>query len=311
MLPLLASFVLAQTPPATAPTPPVASYARFVTQPDGTLEMSTAAARLVAPGKPDVWLVGAIHIGAKAYYNSLQKLLDAQGEVFYEGVKAGADAPNFAQRPAPKAGDPTPTYKILSDALGLDFQLTDIDYRRPNWTNVDLTWAELDALNKAQANGKPTQFDQVKGMLDPAGGAAKMLSSMLGIATPGMKEAIKIVMIRAAGSDTTPGLDPATEKIVVLARNKAVIDALAAATAAPKPPRSIAVFYGAKHMPDLQTALVAKYGYRLDEKRWFPAASADPKKLDATGKTMLDAFDKQLAPKPPTPSSPPTPKGGA
>ncbi len=244
-----------------------------------------------------MWLVGAIHIGEKPYYASLQKLLDAQGEVFYEGVKAAPNAPGLAQRPAPKAGDPKPTYQILSDALGLDFQLSDIDYRRTNWTNVDLTWAELDALNKAQANGKPSQFDQVKGILDPAGGAAKMLSSMLGIATPGMKEAIKIVMIRAAGADTTPGLDPATTKIIVQARNKAVVDALAAASAAPKPPRSIAVFYGAMHMPDLQSALVAKYGYRLDEKRWFPAATADPKKLDATGRTMLDAFDKQLAPK--------------
>ena len=295
------------SPPARTPVSPTApsGYARFVTLSDGTLEMDTAAARLVASGRPDVWLVGAIHIGAKPYYATLQRLLDAQGEVLYEGVKATPDAPSLARRPTPKPGDPTPTYKLLSDALGLDFQLADIDYRRPNWTNVDLTWAELDALNRAQANGKPSQYDQVKGMLDPAGGAAKALSSMLGVATPGMKEAIKILMIRAAGAENTPGLDPATERILVRARNKTVVDALAAATNAPTPPKSIAVFYGAKHMPDLQATLVERYGYRLDEKRWFPAATADPGKVDATGKTMLDAFEKALAPKPAPPAKAP------
>ena len=294
MLPLLASLVLAQAQ-TSAPT----GYTRFVTKADGTLEMSTAAQRLVAPGKPTVWLVGAIHIGSKPYYTSVQRLLDYSDQVFYEGVKAGPNAPSFANIPAPKPGAPTPVYKILSDAIGLDFQLLDIDYRKPNWTNVDLTWAELDTLNKAAANGKPSQFDQIKGFLDPAGSQAKMMSSVLGMATPGMKEAIKILLVKAAGSGDTPGMDPATEAIILKARNRTVVDALAAASATPQPPSSIAVFYGAKHMPDLQATLVEKYGYRLDEKRWFPAATADPKKVDATGQAMLGAMEKMLASKNP------------
>ena len=135
-------------------------------------------------------------------------------------------------------------------------------------------------------------------MLDPNGAAAKSLSGVMGMASPGMKEAIKIFMIKAAGSEGGPGLDPATERIIVQERNKTVIKALDAATTAEAPPRSIAVFYGAKHMADLQKTLVEKYGYTLDEKRWFPAAKADPKKLDAMGQTMLDSFDKAFAPKP-------------
>lgn len=290
MLPLLASLFLAQTP--AAPT----GYTRFVTKGDGTLEMSTAAQRFTAPGKPVVWLVGAIHIGQKSYYQGLQRLLDYSDQVFYEGVKAGAGA--AAPKVASTGKGPKATYQILSDAIGLDFQLVDIDYTKPNWTNVDLTWAELDALNKAQANGKPSQFDQIKGMLDPNGPAAKSLSGVMGMATPGMKEAIKLFMIKAAGSEGGPGLDPATERIILQARNKTVVDAIDAATLAPAPPRAIAVFYGAKHMADLQATLVSKYGYTLDEKRWFPAASADPKKLDAMGKTMLEQIDKAFAPKP-------------
>lgn len=295
MLPILASLVLLQGPTANG------GYTRFVTKPDGTLEMSTAAQQLVASGKPDVWLVGAIHIGAKPYYTALQSLLDAQGAVFYEGVRPSATAPSIAQRQTtpkpPAAPAPRATYKILSDAIGLDFQVEDIDYRRANWANVDLTMDDLDRINKAQSGGKPSQFDQVKGMLDPNGAAAKSLTGVMGMATPGMKEAIKILMIKTAGSDNAPGLDPATERIILQARNKVVIEALNDASFSTRAPKSIAVFYGAKHMADLQSSLVGQYGYRLGEKRWFAAAQADPKKVDAMGKTLLDTFEKAMAPR--------------
>ena len=295
MMPFFASLILAQVP-ISLPTP--TGYTRFETKADGTLVMSTAAQRFVAPGKPVVWLVGAIHIGQKSYYQGLQRLLDYSDEVYYEGVKP---APGTAKTPVAlvktSGPAPKPVYKILSDAIGLDFQLLDIDYTKPNWKNIDLDWAQLDALNKAESNGKPSQFDQVKGMLDPNGAAAKSLSGVMGMATPGMKEAIKIFMIKAAGSDGGPGLDPATEKIILRERNKTVIEAIDAATNSATPPRAVAVFYGAKHMADLQNTLVEKYGYTLDEKRWFPAAKADPKKVDATGQMMLDQFDKAFVPK--------------
>ncbi len=284
---LLAALLLApvrlQTPDAVSATP---TYTKMVTWSDGTLEMRTAAQRLVADGKPIVWLVGAIHIGSKPYYANLQRLLGYQDAVLYEGVRNGP-------KPNPAVGaTQTPTYKVLSDAIGLEFQQTQITYNHPNWTNVDLEWAELEKMNAANANGKPTQFDTVKGVLDPNSQQSKMLASMLGMASPGMKEAIKIMMVRAAGTNAIGTmLDPATQAIILAARNKTVVDALGAAFASPAPPRSIAVLYGAAHLPDLQKVLVETYGYRLDERRWFAAADADPKKVDAMGKTILDSFD--------------------
>lgn len=290
--PLLASLALFQ---ASTPAPEGAGgYTQTLTRKDGTIEMRTAAQRLVADGKPIVWLVGAIHIGSRPYYDNLQRLLGYQDAVYYEGVRASASSPTMANRPVPAANAPTPTYKLLSDALGLDFQMLDIDYRKENWTNVDMTMEELDKLNKEASGGKPSQFDQVKGMLDPNSPTSKMLGTVLKMATPGMKEAIKITMIQAAGAEETPGLDPATERIILTARNKVVVDALAAGFAQPSPPRAIGVFYGAKHMADLQKTLVEKYGYRLDEKRWFAAADADPKKVDATGRMMLDSLKKGM-----------------
>jgi hypothetical protein len=296
--PLLAALVLLQNP-----TAPATTYTQMITRKDGTLEMQTAAQRLVADGKPDVWLVGAIHIGTKPYYASLQSLLNAQSSVMYEGVRNG---PKPAEPPktAPAGAAPAkPVYKMLSDAIGLEFQQTQITYDHPNWTNVDVEWAELERLNKAQSGGKPTQFDQVKGILDPNSPQAKQIAAVLGSVTPGMKEAIKILMIKAAGNEGTPGLDAATQQIILTTRNKTVVDALAAAFTQPAPPKSIAVLYGAKHLADLQKTLTTAYGYRLDEKRWFAAADADPKKLDAMGQTMVDQFEKMLMPK--APAKPP------
>lgn len=299
--PLLATLAFFQTDAAPTPT----GYTQMLTRKDGTVEMQTAAQRLVADGKPVIWLVGAIHIGSKPYYDSLQRMLNYQDAVFYEGVRASAAAPTMANKPAPAANAPTPTYKLLSDALGLDFQMMDIDYRSPKWTNVDLTMEDLDRLNKAASGGKPNQFDTVKSFLDPKSPMAQQLGSVLGMATPGMKEAIKLFMIKTAGADNTPGLDPATQQVILVERNKVVVDALSKSFADPNHPRSIGVFYGAAHLASLQKTLVEQYGYRLDEKRWFSAADADPKKLDSMGKTMLGAFDNALkATAPPTKPAP-------
>ncbi len=298
LTPLIVTLALFQ---AVAPPAKVASgYVQSVTRPDGTFEVQTSAQELKADGKPDIWLIGAIHVGAKSYYASLQKVLDSQEAVFFEGVRGG---PKPAA-PTPGVAAGKPVYEILSDAIGLDFQMNDIKYNHDGWKNVDLTWEELDAMNKAGSGGKPTQFDGIKSILDPNSPTAKQLGVILGSASPGMKEAIKILIVRSVASGAAAGMiNPATEKIILTARNKAIIEALDASFTSSKPPKSIGVFYGAMHLNDVEGTLVSKYGYRLGEKRWFVAADADPKKVDAMGQTMLDMFEKQMkaGSKPPKP----------
>lgn len=280
----LALLSLAQA--ATAPV----GYVHTVTKPDGTFEVRTGAQRLVAEGKPVVWLVGAMHIGAKPYYADLQRLLNYQDTVLFEGVRNGPKPVTSA----PGTTGAKPVYQVLSDAIGLDFQMNDIRYDNPKWKNADLTWAELEAMNKKGTDGKPTQFEGIQSLLDPNSPNAKMMSTVLGMATPGMKEAIKLMIVKTVAKGASGIINPETEKIILTARNKAVIDALDATFATPEPPKSIGVFYGALHLKDLEETLVSKYGYRLDEKRWFVAATADPKKVDATGQMMLDTMEQQI-----------------
>lgn len=267
------------------------TYTKAVSKPGGIVEAQTAAQRFTAPGKPDVWLVGVIHIGEKKYYADLQTLLDAQSVVLFEGVKPSAKTP-----PAPPAGDkaPKPIYKTLSDALSLEFQSNQM-VQRSNWVNSDLSWDDLDKLNKEKNGGKPTSFDQVKQVLDPSSAMGQQLVSILSTATPGLKEGIKMILVKSMAGAANKAMDQTMREIVIDARNQSVIDTFAKTIKVDVPPKSIAIFWGAGHMPGLQKQLGDLYGYKTAETKWFPAASADPAKLDATGKMIVEAFEKQSA----------------
>lgn len=283
---MLTTFVTTLLLTQVATAPPI--YTKSVTQANGLIDMQTAAQKFMAPGKPDVWLVGVVHIGEKEYYANLLKHLDEQSVVLFEGVKPSAKAP---AKPADNTPQ-TPIYKALSDALKLEFQSTQINTQRPNWVNSDLSWDDLDKLNKEKNAGKPNSFDQVKQLLDPTSAMGKMLVNVLQTATPGMKEGIKMILVKNVASGKGPAMDKAMQEIIIDARNKSVMDTFAKTIKA-NPPKSVGIFWGAAHMPGLEKDLAKQYGYKPAERKWFHAASADPSKLDATGKMLVDMYEKQ------------------
>ncbi|MBS1700452.1 MAG: hypothetical protein JST12_02230 [Armatimonadetes bacterium] len=290
--PILALFLFGQTQ-ATTPL-----YTQSVTTADGVVQMKTLCQQLVRDGKPDIWLVGAVHIGSKAYYSSLQGILDQEEVVLYEGVKSD-EQKKKAEPPKKVEGETTdrPIYKVLSDALGLEFQLNAVNYDHANWVNCDLTWEEMDKVSKEAGNGdKGGTYGQIKQLLDPKSPQSKMFATMMDTATPGTKEAIKLMIVKSVASGEV-GLDDTTDKIVIKARNQVVLDSLAKSIASDKPPKSIAVFYGAKHLPSMEADLEKTYGYKPGKQEWFMAAEADPKKVDSNGQMLLDMLDKQKKPR--------------
>ncbi|MBN9503014.1 MAG: hypothetical protein BGO01_11085 [Armatimonadetes bacterium 55-13] len=278
-------------------TPPANGYMQSTTTPTGVVEMRTGAHKFTAEGKPDVWLVGAMHVGNKQYYKDIQTLLDSQDTVLFEGVRPGKNAPKTPPPAKTDANAPKPIYKVLSDALGLEFQLTEIKYDRPGWVNSDLSMDDLDRINKEKGGGKPTGFDTVKQLLDPNSPMAGMLTTMLSTATPGVKEALKLIIVKKVAAGETPGLDSTTQDVILHARNDAALEVFDKTVKKENPPKSIGIFYGAMHMPGIEKTLVEKYGYKQTDAKWFLAASADPKKLDDQGKALYNMFEQSNAPK--------------
>lgn len=145
-------------------------YMRVTNGATGAVELQVAVRKLVPTNGvgPVIWLAGASHIGETNYYTLLQKHLDAQALVLFEGIHAGrkGEATNQAAQPKPttnsppapkkepaaapepaaKAGERTSLQKDLAESLGLVFQLEAINYARTNFRNSDLSIFELREL---------------------------------------------------------------------------------------------------------------------------------------------------------------------
>jgi hypothetical protein len=209
-------------------------YIRLAHPDSNTIQLQIAARRFVpaAGTGPTVWLAGASHIGDPAYYRALQKHLDAQTIVLYEGVnsdthprhvpKPGAPAdkplPPPASAPAstpPAAGSETNAgysmQSALATSLGLVFQLDAIDYDRTNFLNSDLSVLQIQRLllndpgAPAAAPGEkgrssPT-FDALLQIMDGSsfiGSIAKWAVQSIG-ADPKMQATTKFMLIEALG----------------------------------------------------------------------------------------------------------------
>ena len=165
---------VAQTGATNKPLP---SLARFAVEPfmrvtngaTGAVELQVAVRKLVPTNGtgPVIWLTGASHIGETNYFALLQKHLDAQGLVLFEGIHAGkksgainAVAPEkpvtnstpavkkeaASPQPAAKSPERASLQKDLAESLGLVFQLEAINYTRANFRNSDLSIHELREL---------------------------------------------------------------------------------------------------------------------------------------------------------------------
>src|SRR5579862_1670853 len=145
---------------ANGPIPPPEPYVRISNSDSNRIQLQIAVRKFLPEkrGKPAVWLTGVSHIGDTNYYVALQKHLDAQTLVLFEGV-GGAEAqtssepstsPVTADRSKEESNESPQSRKSLQSAmaasLGLVFQLEAIDYHRRSFRNSDLSITQLRQL---------------------------------------------------------------------------------------------------------------------------------------------------------------------
>ncbi len=246
-----------------------ASYIK-VSQSVETISLQTAAHCFQAPNKPTVWIVGVTHLGTKQYYQALQKFLDPCTVVYYEAIRQNESAPrviNEAQQAEIRAGLSGPQPR-LAQALGLTFQLNQIDYAKPNFINVDISFkALIQAYRDAKLDSKPLMMLLAIGESPLSEMLFNLLDSLC--QAPAIRQTLLYVMISLMGDErllTTIQNDHSIQglsQILLSHRNKVVIDylkdALAQGTLSDKD--SIALFYGAAHASELEERLCAQ-GYQ-------------------------------------------------
>ena len=254
---------------------------------------------------PTVRLVGAIHIGSRDYYAAVQRRLDAADLVLFEGVSQ--DPEDFKRSPAQrKKGH---LYTKMADALGLVTQFEGIDYRRAHFRNADLSPEAMTALLDAEiAAGGPggeaataakAQMGTLTKTLQGGGGMMGALANfMIGMVERSPK-------LRATLLLSLAGMDPDAAKsgglmggkggarlgkLILEDRNAAALAALAPELRRGSPVRTVAVFYGAAHLPGIEDALIRLHGYVPGATEWITALSVNPTEAGLTPREVEQAL---------------------
>jgi hypothetical protein len=288
--------------PADPPTPP-APYVRVTTSPSNELALQVAVRQFVPQhGRgPVVWLTGVSHLGDSNYYAGLQRLLDAQTVVFFEGI---SDQPSSdphergAARPRPaQETERSSLQASLAASMGLVFQLEAIDYARPQFRNSDLTISELREILKTYqpAPGEASAGERFEGVLQLMQGSS-FLDSLLQAGlrflsiSPKLRALGRLMLIDVIGDlqgdlERLPNLPPDMKQlleVLLQRRNEKVIAELKSSLKTMQPKDTVAIFYGVGHMPDLELRLRRDLNYRPGPQLWLTAFEVNPAQAGVT-----------------------------
>ncbi len=226
--------------------------------------------------------------------------LGADGASGGRGVDADL---SFADLPpvAPDEIEATDGIQIqMAGAAGLVFQLSSMDYDKPHWVNSDTTaealsyaLAGMDPDDARPGGGVPATgggdplFDLMsgRGMIGKiAGGLLKFIG-----ASPQSRAMLRLMLIETLANademmDLAGGMggeDAGMSRmmeVLIDQRNEVVLDDIRAAIEDARDgegPETIAIFYGAGHLAEMERSL-AEMGYRPTETEWLDAIGVDP-----------------------------------
>lgn len=287
-------------------------YARyFENETHGNLE--TAVAHFENAEGARVDLIAAIHIGDPAYFSGLNELFRTYEAVLFEMVadpevieartghqdasdktdpekkddaeakddKATDKAAPEEKSEAGKIDDPflsfaVGIYPAVAKMLAAQSQMEGIDYRADNLIHADVSATEFNELQEAHGES----FSKIAGnavkMMTSASvesGAAQLMNEMF----TGTKSSLRLAFgkFMASTVDEMSSREGMLGKVLIDARNEKALEVFDDSLKAGK--RHMAIFYGAAHMPDMETRL-GKMGFHRVGMDWRIAWETKKKK---------------------------------
>ena len=240
-------------------------------------ETAAAAAAAGRRGPAEVDLVGAVHLGGRSYYDTLDRLFSDYDAVLYELVAPdNARVPKPGRKPSGAIGS---AQQGLTKMLGLEFQLEQIDYTARNFVHADLSPKEFDAAMAKRGESWWTMIfklmregsaraDRAQGK----GGQDVGFGDLFGILFGNDRE----VRLRRIMAEQFTDMEVLTAAFggeegssLITDRNAAAIDVLRQQLARGK--KKIAIFYGAAHMDDFDARLRNDFQMEPFETDWLEA----------------------------------------
>ncbi|MBX9790104.1 MAG: hypothetical protein K2Y37_14400 [Pirellulales bacterium] len=266
------------------------------TKPAEELEAFAPPADLV------VDLIGAVHIGERAYYEQINREFKNYEVVLYELV-----APPGTRIPKGGAASAHPVAMLqggMKSMLGLESQTELVDYQAENLVHADMSPEELNRSMEARGDGFMAMFFRMLGQ-SIAQQARDQVLRQSGAKLPRRASQTDLLAAllnpnRGAGGlkqmladqfenmeETMRALEGPQGSSLISERNKVALAELRKQVQEGK--RRIAVFYGAGHLPDLERRLLDDHGLKRSAERWLQAWD-----LKAASRPADDA-DKQPA----------------
>lgn len=215
-------------------------------------------------------LVGAIHVADRAYFEDLQRRFDDYDVVLYELV---GDPDGGGEKPAGTGLNLVGMLQGgMKDALGLAFQLDEIDYERSNFVHADMTGTEFSDSMKSRNESWAGTFMQMwaasVATQDPAVQQGQLLRVLLAEDRQlALKRVMAESMIDQAG--VLEVLAGEEGSVLITERNLKALSVLERELAGGA--GNIALFYGAGHLPDFHRRLTNHYDFELEAVEWLDA----------------------------------------
>ena len=239
-------------------------------------------------------LVGAIHLGETEYYNELNKLFEKYDALLFEAVMP-EEAVKRDLRPGVGGGGQRPALteeeewteaKIgltaisvlqlgMKDALGLDFQLSAVNYAKRNFVHADMTAEEFEATmakrgesfsqmlarEMAKAVSRQNEQNPLAMNLD------MMLSALSDDRVYRIRRIAAVQLAKAGEGEAFAGADGTST--IITERNLKALDVLKRELKAGK--KKIGIFYGAGHLADMEERMVKDFGFERTDESWLVA----------------------------------------
>jgi hypothetical protein len=267
---------------------PGSKYLRFVETNDHS-QLQTSIIRFTNKEGVKVDLIGAVHIGDRAYYEALNKRFKAYDALLYEMVKPRAEVRiDTRERAEGSGGWVSGLQRFMKSQLELDFQLDRIDYTPENFVHADL---DAEAFAQKQADQGESMLSlmleaMMKEMNRPTADrpAAEMgiMDLIEALQAPDRGRQLKLVLGRQFNSfeDALSTMGGKDGSVILDERNKHALQVLKQQIDAGK--KEIGIFYGAGHMKGMEEIMTTLMGFKqVGEPEWLVAWDIDARPAPA------------------------------
>ena len=247
----------------------------------GALALQTAIGRYEGrpPGASSdvvVDLVGAVHVGDRKYYRQLDRRFPQYDALLYElvappgtKVKRGQRLENDNPLGALQNG--------MKSVLGLEHQLEQIDYTRPNFVHADMSPKQLFQSMEERDEGFLKMYFRMVGQSialqsrQMAEGESVEIDMMKAMLSDNPSRELKIVMAQQFNDleGVISGLGGDQGSTLIEERNRIALEGLDREIRSGK--KKLAVFYGAGHLMDMDERLRRDFNLRQTGKEWVTA----------------------------------------